>query len=154
MLARVRAVSLGLGLQPFGDVADGGGDQDSVLGVDGRQGDLGGDVLPSRRRPASSMPAPIVLQALACMRALGVGIEDMRTYQANRGRGHEAAAGQRDPLNAPPSACSPVRRGYGGLHAELEPGEPDHDTTPRTDRRAGPSSVRRGTAVGATGPPP
>jgi MerR family transcriptional regulator, copper efflux regulator len=33
-----------------------------------------------------------VLQALACMRAVGVGIEDMRTYQANRGPGHEAAA--------------------------------------------------------------
>jgi len=33
-----------------------------------------------------------VLQALACMRALGVGIEDMRVYQANRSRGHEAAA--------------------------------------------------------------
>jgi len=27
-----------------------------------------------------------VLQALACLRALGMGIEDMRTYQANRGR--------------------------------------------------------------------
>jgi DNA-binding transcriptional MerR regulator len=39
-----------------------------------------------------------VLQALACMRALGVGIEDMRTYQANRSRGHEAAAEQRDLL--------------------------------------------------------
>ena len=39
-----------------------------------------------------------VLQALACMRSLGVGIEDMRTYQANRGRGHEAAAEQRDLL--------------------------------------------------------
>ena len=38
------------------------------------------------------------LQALACMRALGVGIEDMRTYQANRSRGHEAAAEQRDLL--------------------------------------------------------
>ena len=33
---------------------------------------------------------------LAC--AVGVGIEDMRTYQANRGRGHEAAAEQRDLL--------------------------------------------------------
>ena len=31
------------------------------------------------------------LQALACLRAMGVGIEDMRTYQANRTRGHEAA---------------------------------------------------------------
>ena len=39
-----------------------------------------------------------VLQALACMRALGVGIEDMRTYQANRKRGHEAAGEQRDLL--------------------------------------------------------
>jgi len=38
------------------------------------------------------------LQALACMRACGVSIEDMRTYQANRGRGHAAAAEQRDLL--------------------------------------------------------
>src|SRR5215475_9114091 len=38
------------------------------------------------------------LQALACLRAMGVGIEDMRTYQANRRRGHAAAAAQRDLL--------------------------------------------------------
>ena len=38
------------------------------------------------------------LQALACLRAMGVGIEDMRTYQANRERGHEAADEQRDLL--------------------------------------------------------
>lgn len=38
------------------------------------------------------------LQALACLRAMGVSIEDMRTYQANRARGHEAAAQQRDLL--------------------------------------------------------
>jgi MerR family transcriptional regulator, copper efflux regulator len=38
------------------------------------------------------------LQALACLRAMGVGIADMRTYQANRGRGHEAAGEQRDLL--------------------------------------------------------
>ena len=38
------------------------------------------------------------LQALACLRVMGVGIEDMRTYQANRRRGHEAAAEQRDIL--------------------------------------------------------
>jgi MerR family transcriptional regulator, copper efflux regulator len=39
------------------------------------------------------------LQMLACLRALGMGIEDMRTYQANRGRGGPAvAAGQRDLL--------------------------------------------------------
>jgi MerR family transcriptional regulator, copper efflux regulator len=40
-----------------------------------------------------------VLQVLACLRALGMGIEDMRTYQANRGRGGTAvAAEQRDLL--------------------------------------------------------
>ena len=38
------------------------------------------------------------LQALACLRAMGVGIQDMRTYQANRVRGHEAAGAQRDLL--------------------------------------------------------
>lgn len=38
------------------------------------------------------------LQALACLRAVGVGIEDMRTYQANRARGHQAAGEQRDLL--------------------------------------------------------
>jgi MerR family copper efflux transcriptional regulator len=39
-----------------------------------------------------------VLQALACLRELGVGIQDMRTYQANRARGHAAAGEQRDLL--------------------------------------------------------
>src|ERR1019366_10615420 len=34
------------------------------------------------------------LQALACLRAMGVGIEDMRTYKDSRVRGHEAAAEQ------------------------------------------------------------
>lgn len=38
------------------------------------------------------------LHALACLRAMGVGIEDMRTYQANRARGRAAAAEQRDLL--------------------------------------------------------
>jgi DNA-binding transcriptional MerR regulator len=38
------------------------------------------------------------LQALACLRAMGVGIGDMRTYQANRGRGRAAAGEQRDLL--------------------------------------------------------
>ncbi|GAA2050893.1 MULTISPECIES: MerR family transcriptional regulator [Leifsonia] len=37
-------------------------------------------------------------QVLACLRAMGVGIEDMRTYQANRRRGREAAREQRDIL--------------------------------------------------------
>jgi len=45
-----------------------------------------------------------VLQALACLRALGMGIEDMRTYQANRQRASHGqhrravAAEQRDLL--------------------------------------------------------
>ena len=39
------------------------------------------------------------LQALACLRAMGVGIEDMRTYQANRELGHVAAGEQRDLLS-------------------------------------------------------
>jgi MerR family transcriptional regulator, copper efflux regulator len=38
------------------------------------------------------------LQALACLRAMGMGIEDMRTYQANRALGRAAAAEQRDLL--------------------------------------------------------
>jgi MerR family transcriptional regulator, copper efflux regulator len=38
------------------------------------------------------------LEALACLRAIRMGIGDMRTYQANRGRGHAAAAEQRDLL--------------------------------------------------------
>jgi DNA-binding transcriptional MerR regulator len=40
-----------------------------------------------------------VVQVLACLRALGMGIEDMRTYQANRARsGPAVAAEQRDLL--------------------------------------------------------
>jgi MerR family copper efflux transcriptional regulator len=38
------------------------------------------------------------LEALACLRAVGVGIEDMRTYQANLLRRQESAAEQRDLL--------------------------------------------------------
>jgi MerR family transcriptional regulator, copper efflux regulator len=38
------------------------------------------------------------LEALACLRATGVGIEDMRTYQANLARRHETAGEQRDLL--------------------------------------------------------
>ena len=38
------------------------------------------------------------LQALACLRSMGVGIEDMRTYQANRELGYAAAGEQRDLL--------------------------------------------------------
>jgi MerR family transcriptional regulator, copper efflux regulator len=39
------------------------------------------------------------LQALACLRAMGEGIEDMRTYRANCLRGREAAGEQRDLLH-------------------------------------------------------
>jgi MerR family copper efflux transcriptional regulator len=38
------------------------------------------------------------LQVLACLRAMGMGIDDMRTYQANRARGRVAAGEQRDLL--------------------------------------------------------
>lgn len=38
------------------------------------------------------------LQALACLRAMGVGVEDMRVYQANRALGRAAAGEQRDLL--------------------------------------------------------
>ncbi|MDA8196253.1 MAG: MerR family transcriptional regulator [Actinomycetota bacterium] len=38
------------------------------------------------------------LRALACLRAMGVGIEEMRTYQANRALGHAKANEQRDLL--------------------------------------------------------
>ncbi|MCF6472044.1 MerR family transcriptional regulator [Nonomuraea sp. MG754425] len=38
------------------------------------------------------------IETLACLRAAGVGIEDMRAYLANRARGREAAAEQRDLL--------------------------------------------------------
>ena len=38
------------------------------------------------------------LQALACLRAMGVGIGEMRTYQANRAFGHAKAGEQRDLL--------------------------------------------------------
>ncbi len=38
------------------------------------------------------------LQALACLRAMGVGIEDMRIYQANRALGNVRAGAQRDLL--------------------------------------------------------
>ena len=39
------------------------------------------------------------LQALACLRAMGVGIADMRAYQANRELGHAKAGEQRDLLS-------------------------------------------------------
>ena len=38
------------------------------------------------------------LQVLACLRATGIGIAEMRTYQANRELGHVKAGEQRDLL--------------------------------------------------------
>ncbi len=38
------------------------------------------------------------LESLACLRATGVGIADMRAYQRNRARGRSAAGEQRDLL--------------------------------------------------------
>jgi MerR family transcriptional regulator, copper efflux regulator len=38
------------------------------------------------------------LQVLACLRAMGVSIEEMRTYQSNRKLGHTKAGEQRDLL--------------------------------------------------------
>jgi MerR family transcriptional regulator, copper efflux regulator len=38
------------------------------------------------------------LQALACLRGMGVSIEDMRAYQANRAHGPDKAGEQRDLL--------------------------------------------------------
>src|ERR1700735_2283493 len=38
------------------------------------------------------------LQALACLRAMGVGIQDMRTYHDNRAGGHAKGGAQRDLL--------------------------------------------------------
>ena len=38
------------------------------------------------------------LQVLSCLRSMGVGIQDMRTYQANRAIGAPAATEQRDLL--------------------------------------------------------
>lgn len=38
------------------------------------------------------------LQALACLRAMGIGLEEMRIYHANRKLGHARAGEQRDLL--------------------------------------------------------
>src|ERR1700690_4674675 len=63
------------------------------------------------------------LQMLACLRAMGVGIEEMRIYQANRELGHAKAGEQRDLL---------LR------HAERVEAENDHLRIPLVDLRAKP----------------
>src|ERR1700742_4741849 len=59
-----------------------------------------------------------VLQALACLRALGLGIEDMRTYQANRAIGGRAvAAEQRDLLRR---HAQRIEAEIAALHSRLD----------------------------------
>ncbi len=59
-----------------------------------------------------------VLQALACLRALGMGIEDMRTYQANRAKGGRAvAAEQRDLLR---KHAERIHAEIAALHSRLD----------------------------------
>ncbi|WP_382306071.1 MerR family transcriptional regulator [Herbiconiux sp. UC225_62] len=57
------------------------------------------------------------VQALACLRSMGVGIDDMRTYQANRARGRAAAGEQRDLLRR---HAERVEREIETLHVHLE----------------------------------
>lgn len=57
------------------------------------------------------------LQALACLRATGVGIQDMRVYQANRHRGPGAAAEQRDLLLR---HAARIEREIAAQHARLD----------------------------------
>ncbi|MEF2976101.1 MerR family transcriptional regulator [Subtercola sp. YIM 133946] len=56
------------------------------------------------------------LQALACLRAMGVGIEDMRTYQANRRIGRSMAGQQRDLLT---KHARRIEREIATLHVHL-----------------------------------
>jgi DNA-binding transcriptional MerR regulator len=64
-----------------------------------------------------------VLMALACLRALGMGIEDMRTYQANRRRasrsqeGRAVAAEQRDLLRR---HAERIEAEIAALHSRLD----------------------------------
>jgi MerR family transcriptional regulator, copper efflux regulator len=62
----------------------------------GLVGPIGRDASSGHRRYRT--PDLDTLEALACLRAAGVSIDDMRTYLANRARGREAAAEQRDLL--------------------------------------------------------
>ena len=65
--------------------------------------EVGARIGPIRRDPSSGHrrygeEEVDTLQMLACLRAMGVGIEEMRTYQANRELGHAKAGEQRDLL--------------------------------------------------------
>jgi MerR family transcriptional regulator, copper efflux regulator len=62
----------------------------------GLVGPIGRDARSGHRRYCSEDLD--TLQILACLRTMGMGIEDMRTYQGNRVRGRIAAGEQRDLL--------------------------------------------------------
>ena len=60
-------LAVGLQFQPFGDVADGGGDEDAFGGADGGQGDLGGEraavpAPPGQLHPGAHRPRPRIGQ--------------------------------------------------------------------------------------------
>jgi DNA-binding transcriptional MerR regulator len=57
------------------------------------------------------------VQALACLRAMGVSIDDMRTYQTNRALGSAAAGEQRDLLLR---HADRVEREIATLHVHLD----------------------------------
>ena len=57
------------------------------------------------------------LQILACLRAMGMGIDEMRTYQANRALGNAAAGEQRDILT---KHATRIEGEIATLHIHLE----------------------------------
>ena len=63
---------------------------------DGLLGPVGRDERSGHRRYRTEDVE--ILEVLACLRAVGVGIEEMRAYLVNRTRGRAAAAEQRDLL--------------------------------------------------------
>ncbi len=75
------------------------------------------------------------LHALACLRAMGVGIEDMRTYQANRAIGRSRSGDQRDLLLRHADrvgqqiATLEVHLDYLKAKARLWDARAEHDTT-------------------------
>jgi MerR family transcriptional regulator, copper efflux regulator len=89
------------------------------------------------------------LEALACLRAVGMGIEDMRTYQANLTRRQTAAGEQRDLLLRHAErieseiAAQRLRLGYLRAKAEL------WDARDRGDAAAEAEAVRRSTDAAA-----
>jgi MerR family transcriptional regulator, copper efflux regulator len=92
--------------------------------------------------------------ALACLRAVGVGIEDMRTYLANRTRGRAAAAEQRVLLLRHAErveaeiAAAQARLGYLREKAALWDARDRGDTGAEAAARQRVEAAVRGLAVG------